>query len=61
MIGIQLTDAVTPPAIARFRLCLLACSYLVYSFLPTHTGIPSTNTKCLTYKKQNNLSPTYPN
>ena len=35
-----LTAAVTPPAIAKFRLCLLACSYRAYSFLPTHTGIP---------------------
>ena len=34
------TEAVTPPVIAMFLLCLPVPWYLLCIFLPTHTGIP---------------------
>ena len=35
-----LTDAVTPPVMAMFLLCFPVAWYLLWIFLPTHTGIP---------------------
>jgi hypothetical protein len=41
-VGYKLTDAATPLAITRLRLCRLANWYRAYSLRPTHTGMPIT-------------------